>query len=102
MAQDETRAKLALQGKLRQAHDEKELLADRLEEEEENKKLHEKQIADLHQKVQGKKMLNSYSKGENVYRFFLINSIKNYWYNLLFNTEIWEKLYPWKKHCNIK
>lgn len=51
LTQDETRAKLALQAKLRLESEEKEALKDRLEEEEEAKKTLEKQVADLQQKI---------------------------------------------------
>lgn len=51
LVQDETRSKLAAQSKLRQLNDEKEAMADRLEEEEENKRMLEKQVAELQQKV---------------------------------------------------
>jgi len=52
MIEEETRGKLASQAKFRQEQDEKESLRDRLEEEEESKKQLEKQVQDLHQKVQ--------------------------------------------------
>ena len=51
ISQEETRQKLALQSKLRQAEDEKESAQERLEEEEEAKKALERQVADLNQKV---------------------------------------------------
>ena len=53
ISQEETRQKLALQSKLRQAEDEKENALERLEEEEEAKRALEKQVADLNQKVGG-------------------------------------------------
>lgn len=52
IAQEETRQKLALQTKLRTLNDEKEALAEQLEEEEEAKKAMERQLADMSAKVQ--------------------------------------------------
>ena len=51
MIEEETRGKLAAQAKARQEQDEKEMLKERLEEEEENKATFEKQIQDLQAKV---------------------------------------------------
>ena len=51
ISQEETRQKLALQSRLRQAEDEKESAMERLEEEEEAKKGLERQVQDLNQKV---------------------------------------------------
>lgn len=51
--QEETRQKLSAQSKLRQANDEINQLADRLEEEEESKKNLERQIVEANNRVCG-------------------------------------------------
>ncbi|XP_060570193.1 myosin heavy chain, non-muscle-like isoform X3 [Ruditapes philippinarum] len=51
MVQEETRGKLAAQGKLRQELEEKEMLKEKLEEDEDSKHQLEKQVQDLQQKI---------------------------------------------------
>ena len=51
ISQEETRQKLGLQSRLRQAEDDKESAQERMEEEEEAKKALERQVTDINQKV---------------------------------------------------
>jgi hypothetical protein len=51
LLQEETKGKLGVQSRLRQAEDDNQVLKDQVEEEEDQKALFQKQIADLQSKV---------------------------------------------------
>ena len=81
LLQEETKGKLAVQSRLRQAEDDNQVLKDQVEEEEDQKALFQKQIADLQSKVSisfknnGNEIKKKKHHSKNKYQIYNLRSV---------------------------